>query len=419
MSKRILVLVLTIILSLGLIIMPTPVEAGIEIERHWSPFSLLSIKDLDHRTGQCITIRDQNDQVITETARQVMVGDEIILPDGRHYRVKKVKNDMAKAKLLGSDKHYLSWLEYFQSNPAIPVAADWKDKPVGVYHTHTGESYLPDSGTDSKPYEGDIYLVGQSFVSELEKEKTNVIYYETPHDPHDSNAYMRSRRTAIGIMKNDPVAVFDIHRDGVPDPNKYRVTIDGKQVAQVRLVIGKQNPHRDTNTEFAKRLMAYAEKQHPGLIKDLYIGRGNYNQDLLSTAVLLESGTHTNSLAECQQGMILFADIIPVILGLTGEEEAGAEEIVGAGPIKETETSGWTTAIWLLVITIASVGAFLFISTGSMEKALEAGAKTVREMLLRKPEMQEKIKRVKVNITQKVGPVAQFKPIFKKKDQDK
>ena len=39
---------------------------------------------------------------------------------------------------------------------------------------------------------------------------------KTPHDPHDAMAYDRSRRTAAELLKKNPIALLDIHRDAVP-----------------------------------------------------------------------------------------------------------------------------------------------------------------------------------------------------------
>ena len=42
-------------------------------------------------------------------------------------------------------------------------------------------------------------------------------------------------------------------------------------------------------------MKAVADKQYPGLVKDIFIGKGTYNQDLAPHAILLEFGTHTIS----------------------------------------------------------------------------------------------------------------------------
>lgn len=358
----------------------TPKESAAEFFKHqWSPTALMSVRHYHQQPGKYYVVQDNEGEHITITARRVMVGDEIYLPDGRHYRVKSIEGFRATARLLGRDEYYLSWQKYFNQASLLSATDNWKDKPVGLYHTHTDECYQPTSGSSAKPYEGDIYRVGEQMQQSLEKKGVNVVYYKTPHDPHDNGAYLRSRRTAFGILRNDPVALFDIHRDGVPDPSYYQVNIEGQQVAKVRFVIGEQNPNGKANTDFAKRTMAYMNKVYPGLIKDIYVGHGNYNQDLLSTAMLLEVGTHTNTLEECQGGIALFANTLPVMLGLTVEQNRPGPI---QGPIKENNRSGWATVAWLLFIVVVGAVTFLWISTGSFKKSIEVASRTVREMLL-------------------------------------
>ncbi|WP_051688230.1 stage II sporulation protein P [Desulfofalx alkaliphila] len=328
----------------------------------------------EHQEGLHYLLRDEKGQLVTEVSRPVYSGDELILPDGKHYRVSRVVDKTVTVKLLGENKKYLGWLEFFKNKPVQATAAnDWRERPVGIYHSHTGESYVPSSGEALVPFEGDIYRVGEKFEKALTAKNIDVIYYQTPHDPHDNNAYVRSRRTASGILRGNPVAIFDLHRDGVPDPTDYRTEIDGEQVAKIRIVVGRQNGNRKVNQDFAKRLMAHAEQLYPGIMKDIYIGRGNYNQDLLSTSLLLEVGTYTNSLEEAERGIMLFTDTVPVVLGLTEEDVKAA-----AGTVDEMGAGGWRKALALIFTTVLVAGVFMLINAGSYEKALERVVQSLR-----------------------------------------
>lgn len=95
------------------------------------------------------------------------------------------------------------------------------------------------------------------------------------------------------LLKDGPSAIFDIHRDGIPDPDEYATTIGNEKMSKVRLLVGKGNQNKDANLSFAKQIKAVADKMYPGLIKDIYMGKGAYNQDLAPRSVLLEFGTHT------------------------------------------------------------------------------------------------------------------------------
>jgi len=311
----------------------------------------------DHVVGRTVRITDESGNLVTMTARKVSKGDEIITSTGQHYRVTFVKGDKAKAKLLGQDKDYLAWADYFKNSQTVAVTAiNWANRPVGVYHTHTDESYVPTDGKSSIPFRGGIYQVGSKFVEALRECEVRVKYYKTPHDPHDANAYARSRRTAMGLLKHNPIALFDVHRDGVDDPEFFREEVNGDDIAQLRIVVGRQNPKASANMDFARRLMAYANKKYPGLVKEIFKARGNYNQDLLSTSILLEAGTYTNSKEMAESGIRLLAEAVPAVLGV--DNPGGG--ITG----KEASKTGWNVALWLTLVTLGAGAVFVLINFG-------------------------------------------------------
>ncbi|MHB8157812.1 MAG: stage II sporulation protein P, partial [Desulfocucumaceae bacterium] len=310
---------------------------------------------------------DSTGNIISMASRGVTAGDEIIQPDGKHYRVTSVNGKEALAEFMDIDKQLLSYNELF-SNMVIPVAAAQTDigkKLIGIYHTHSDESYVPSDGTEAIPFKGGIYQVGQELVGKLRNEKVSINYDKTPHDPHDNNAYYRSRRTAIRLMKNKPAALIDVHRDGIPDANYYRKNISNEDVAQLRLVVGRQNPTMSSNLDFAKKMMAYSNKVHPKIVKEIFMAKGNYNQDLMPTAMLIEAGTHTNTKKEAENGVALFAEAIPTVLGInTGTP--GATGTPGGGA---AGSGTWKALAWILGITVLGGGAFLIISSGGLKQA--------------------------------------------------
>ena len=358
-----------------------PADFSFSTRPVWSPTALINADDfVDHTVGRTMEIYDDSGNLVTKMASNVSRGDQIIKPDGQHYKVSKVDGNKATAELLGKDKDYLAWVDYFNNLTEVPVAAkEWQDRPVAIYQTHTDESYVPTDGTESKPFNGGVLQVGKNFAENIEENGLETIYNDNKHDPHDNNAYMRSRRTATELMKQNPIALFDVHRDGIPDPDYYNKEINGKEVAQLRLVVGKQNPKMSSNMDFAKRLMAYANKKYPDIVKEIFVGKGNYNQDLMSTAILVEAGTHTNSRERAEEGIALLADAVPVVLGVTG----GAEQ--DAGPGSETSNNagakgGWTTLAWIVGALLVGGGAFLLISTGSFKGAVDKLSGIGKEM---------------------------------------
>ncbi len=329
-------------------------------------------KDMpDHITGKFTTIVDEQGNMLSMMSRLTYVGDELLTSNGHSYRIEMVRGDRAEARFLGMDPQILAYNEHYASQevPVIKDLAEQRQSNFAVYHTHTDESYVPSDGTESIPFKGGIYQVGKALVDRLQGKGINVSYDETPHDPHDNNAYNRSRRTAANLMKTNPVAIFDIHRDGVPDPSYYRANIDGKNVAKIRLVIGRGNPRMDANLDFAKRMMASANNLHPKVVKEIFIGKGDYNQDLMPTALLLEAGTHTNSKEEATRGVAMFAEAIPTVLGIAPAAPT-APKAPGAGGRPTGVTGGaWKSLGWILGLTIIGGMAFLLVSSGSWENA--------------------------------------------------
>lgn len=313
----------------------------------------------DHLAGVNYDYLDQLDNLVTITSRKPVKGDEIITASGEHYRVVSVQGNSARVKLIGKDKILLSYMNYYEEQIKVaPVVSNqaWEERPVGIYHTHTDESYVPTDGKASIPFNGGIYQVGDMLNNTLKEHQVGVVYDETAHCPHDANAYNRSRRTAVKLMKQNPVAIFDVHRDGVDDPEFYRQALSEEDATQIRLVVGRQNPKMAVNLDFAKRLMAYVNKRNPKLIKEIYMAPGNYNQDLMSTALLLEAGTYTNEKPQAENGVVLLANAVPEMLGLTpppGPDMTGAAE---------TSKQGWQTAFFLVLLVAAGVLIYIFIN---------------------------------------------------------
>jgi len=333
----------------------------------WSPGDILrNSAEADHQDGKVYKIIDSSNKMLSQMSRSVSVGDELITGSGRHYKVKTVDGFKAQAEFTGMDRELVGYMDEYE-NITVPVLSqqDWKNRPVALYHTHSAESYVPTDGTESKPYNGGIFDVGDAMAAELKKKGVNVLHDKTPHEPRDTNAYYRSRRTVVDLMKKNPVAVIDVHRDGIPDPNYYSKQIDGKDATQLRLVVGRQNPKMQSNMEFAKKSMAYANKVQPGLIKEIFIAKGNYNQDLMSTAMLVEVGTHTNSKIAAENGATLFADVLPGLLGLGGVAQAPG----GYTSPAASSPAGWRTLIWVIGVAVLGGGIFLLISSGSWQNA--------------------------------------------------
>lgn len=320
----------------------------------------LGVWEQERDDGGYYTIVDEEGNILDKTIRQVHPEDEFIAANNRHYRVERVEGDKAYAKLL--TENALAGLDLII---AQQVAAQGKESnnKIAMYHTHTDESYVPTDGTESIPGNGGIYKVGESMVEKFREKGVEVLYDKTPHEPHDADAYRRSRRTAIELMKKTPAAIIDVHRDGVPDPDFYYANVAGMDVTKVRLVVGRQNQNMQANLDFAKQIKAQLDKYYPGLVHGIFMAKGNYNQDLSPRSILVEVGTHTNERQLAEQGAMLFADALPDILGISTPETPRAPT--------DTSTPGDRRSLWWIVtIAVLGAAAFLLLSTGSFAGAM-------------------------------------------------
>jgi stage II sporulation protein P len=329
-------------------------------------------EEVERPIDQHFTLVNENFDIIHQTGLQVHLGDTYIAADNSKYLVIEVKGNVARCSYQGKEP-MPEVNEIMETQANIfnqSIAAVSKDgKPsIAVYHTHSDESYVPSDGKESIEGNGGIYDVGAAFVTKLESMGFKVDYNEANHNPHDVNAYNRSRKTAASLMKNVPTAIIDIHRDAVP-PNVYQANVKGQDVTKIKLVVGRTNPNVKSNMEFAKNIKAVMDKNAPGLSGGIFIGKGAYNQDLSPRAMLIEVGAHTNNKAAAEKGVQMFAEILPSVLGVTPTTGAnvGSAEPAKKPAAPNNQKSG-TTIIILLVVVAAAIGGFYMLNRGSFSK---------------------------------------------------
>ncbi|NLO20859.1 MAG: stage II sporulation protein P [Syntrophomonadaceae bacterium] len=320
-------------------------------------------------SGQYFTLVDENNNIIHQTAMRVHEGDEYISADNARYKVVEIQGDIAicayqgeeRMPVVSFDSRKQAWVFKGQE---IAVLSGEQKSTIAVYHTHSDESYVPSDGTESREGNGGIYDVGQAFVDELKSLGFNVQYNKNNHNPHDINAYNRSRKTALTLIKKEnPNVVVDIHRDAVP-PDVYQAKVEGQDVTKIKLVVGKQNPNMKTNLEFAKQIKAVMDKQSPGLSNGIFMGKGDYNQDLSPRAILLEVGAHTNDKKSATEGVKLFAGTMQSVLAGNSDGNKDPE----AKPLSQNEQGGFTSVIILLVVVAAAGGGFYLLNKGYSSK---------------------------------------------------
>jgi len=338
---------------------------------------------------------------VTETGETIFTragtlhpGDEYISRENILYRVSSVNGNTATVERIGEEQMPdVSWLDAGDVRPVFAqatsmTAASAKEtndkKLIAMYVTHSDESYVPTDGTQSINGQGGIYDVAREFRDALQNKGIDVILDESTHLPHDSGAYRRSRRTAERLLQNRPDAIIDIHRDGIPDQNEYTCKINGENASQVRLLVGRGNPNSGVNRTFAKQIKAVADKKYPDLIKDIFIGKGTYNQDLSPNAILLEFGTHTISKQRVLNSTDVMADVVST--ALYGETTGSAKNTSSSGTSsdasgkREKDKSSFSGIAILLGVVIVGVILFALAQTGSAKTAGKKIGRGISEM---------------------------------------
>lgn len=335
----------------------------------------------DELISSYVTIIDDRGIIVLQTGHEVHPGDEYISENNILYKITAVEGALARCRSLER-------LPSLAPAEALAAQAQPPEAPIpkiAVYHSHTDESYIPNDGTPTERGNGSIMAVGETFSKKLSELGYQVIHSKTLHDPHDANAYHRSRRTAMKLLQEQPSAIFDLHRDSAP-LKVYSTTINGESVSKLLLVVGRQNQNRATTLAFAKNIKAACDAKYRGLIRGIFIAHGNYNQDLSPQALLVEVGTQYNNREAAERSISLFADVVPDFLGLAGSSSNEAQasqagvyttkndnppngDAVGSAPYVPVDTAPGYDVAGIVFAVVIGIIAFLFLSTGSWQEA--------------------------------------------------
>jgi stage II sporulation protein P len=308
--------------------------------QHFLP-STRSLSQSEGGGGSYYTVYGPEETVLLETGLPVQLEDRFISADNTVYQISRIdaftawaealsnNNDgvqpnllrklivepmreFPKALLLRNSPLFMKFTALPQLFDIAPAQAS-DAAHVVIYHTHTDECYALTSNTDSRIGDGDILEVGARLAEQLMTNGVSVTHDFTLHDPHDINAYNRSRKTLARLLREQPDAAFDIHRDAAPT-DSYLTSNNGLLNSRIMIVIGRSNPHMITNLDYAQRLKEVADAIYPDLIRGIYMGKGDYNQDLYPTALLFEIGTDAMSRDLADKAVTCLADILQVFL---------------------------------------------------------------------------------------------------------
>lgn len=334
-----------------------------------------SVKAMDETTdvSKYYTIYDYSDpkKVVLVKGDGVNVDDEYLSSDNKLYRIVAVdnKSKTGKAEFV-CDEQLPKFDVQRNENSSKMVAKAAGKKKIGVYHTHNDESYYKPDGTDSVYGKGGIHDVGKQLVDNFRKLGIEVIYREDLHLPHNSGAYTRSQVTASEILKQGNIdALFDVHRDSTPR-SEYLTKVNGVQMSKVRMVVGSANQNYYENKEFAYKIKAYADEVYPGLVKDIYMGKGNYNQQLITRGMLFEMGCENIEKELAVNTTVPLSKVVDVILyGSNAASKDSLNDVKLVNPNGEKAVitgiveQGSTASVSFIWILLGGIG-FYFLVLG-------------------------------------------------------
>ena len=211
------------------------------------------------------------------------------------------------------------------------------DQPqVLIYHTHATEAYLPtlrgwyglNESFRSDQDEENMVAVGEVLTQTLEQAGIKVIHDTTQHDnPSYTGAYDRSRETMRKYLEQYPSikVTLDVHRDAITRDDNTVIAptakVEGQQVAQVMIIScadGERIPNFRQNFTFAAGLQQQAAELYPDLMRPILFDQNRfYNQDLTTGSLLLEFGSHGNTLAQAKRSAVLVGNSLVALW--TGE----------------------------------------------------------------------------------------------------
>ena len=192
-------------------------------------------------------------------------------------------------------------------------------RPPEAPYTETGEAHTTDTSYN-------IVQVGNAVAQVLTEMGFSVLHDTQVYDyPSYNGAYERSRAGVEALLAEHPTIrmVLDIHRDAMVDGTgtvcKPVTTADGNKIAQVMLLVGTDAggadfPDWPEHLALAMEITREMNALWPGLARPITLRTARFNQQLTKGSLLVEVGSHGNTLEEAVAGGQRFARALGRVL---------------------------------------------------------------------------------------------------------
>lgn len=196
-----------------------------------------------------------------------------------------------------------------------------------IIHTHGSEAYTMD-GSDvyeesdafrTTDENHNVVRVGDEMQQVFESMGLRVVHDRTLYDyPQYDGAYTRSFEGVQRWLTEYPSiqVILDVHRDALVGEDgtifKPVTNIGGEKTAQVLMIVGTNDvtpdhPNWTQNLALAVRIQQQIDSAAPTLARPITLRSASFNQQLSCGFLLVEVGSHGNTLQEALSAGRLFA----------------------------------------------------------------------------------------------------------------
>ncbi len=203
-----------------------------------------------------------------------------------------------------------------------------------IVHTHGSEAYTPTTGLEYRPTtayrtmdsEKSVVRVGAVLAQTLTEAGFSVIHDKSINDyPSFNDAYWTTLQKIQLWQTRYPnlQMIIDVHRDAAQDDKGNAVALsaqaDGESCARLMLVVGTDqgglsHPNWQENLSNALKLQSVLEGAHPGLCRSMDLRTERFNQHAAPGSLLVEIGTHGNTLPQAINSAKLLGEGIAQML---------------------------------------------------------------------------------------------------------